>query len=765
VNYEKNYDQFNEHVSQIYRIKQDRYNQGELRLQTVAVNAGVGPSLKEKFPEVETVIQLHRLPGVVQAGHVAFKEDRIALASKDFFRVFSFHLLEGVDSLVLKEPFSIVLSQSAARRYFAGQSPIGKLMRLKGKFDLKVTGVYEDMPDNSHFHLDMLISFDTYYKFGSPIVKAVQEEPWKWDGFFTYIMVKRDTDIHNLQDKLPSLVASETGDWLRESNQELKLYFQPLASIHLNSSFSDEWEPNADQRSIYFLQLVAIFILLIAWVNYISITTAKAVDRGKEVGVRKVLGSYRSQLIIQFILEAFVFNAIAIFMAFILTVLLLPNFNSLIERHITLSDLLDNKVYWLTTVLLCAGTLISGFYPAWLLSSFKPALALKGKLQSSQRGKLLRKAFVLLPFCFSMMLISCLTIIFKQIHHLKNMSLGFSLHQKLVIRDSEIYDSLYSKRMSAFKTELTRLPGIESVTYLSLVPGDPLRFYANGVKRLGADDSKTNQFKYIGVDENFIDVFDLQLLAGNNFNEHTVKLKEVLINQVASELLGFKDPQDAVEEKVVFRDDTVTIKGVVNNFYHESPKNPLHPVIYLYDPDGGLFFVTSIETKNASSIVKAADNLFTSIFPSQPFNYFFLDENYDRQYKTDIRFERTLSLFSVLLFIITGLGLFGLATFNTAARSKEISIRKVLGASEIKVVTMFLKEYAWMIAIACIIAIPSSWYFMQLWLQNFSSRITITFYVFVFPLLAISAFTLCTIGFQTVKAALSNPVKSLRQDL
>ncbi len=760
IEHERAYDRFHMNANRIFRVQQNRINQGEVSASTVAVCAGIGPDMKANFPEVEYYVHIFKTAPVIIYEGEGSKEERTCYASEDFFRVFSFKLTQGADSLVLKRPFTAVVSSSFAKRIFKDSDPVGKTISIRGRWDAEITGVYEDMPANSHMKFDLMISFATYEKRAS---KLIFEEPWRWDGFMTYIKLHEHADYKVTEAKLPALIEAQTGTWLKETNQNMQEYLQPLTSLHLYSNFDGELKTNGDHQQVFYLTLVALFILFIAWLNYISLATAKSLERAKEVGVRKVLGSFRLQLIAQFLSESLMLNIVSAAIAILIVFISLPYFNTLVGRSILFSEM--NIHFWSILFLVSVGgAFISGLYPAFVLSGFKPALILKGKFVASSSGRLVRKGMVLIPFATSIILLSCLYIVHNQIEFLRQQQLGFDMKQKLVVRDSEVRDSLYDSRTVSFRNELVRIPGIEKMSYISTVPGTPINNYANSVRKISDDDTKANQYKFIWADEHFIDALGLHLLSGRIFLENDTIGTTLIINELAAKNLGYLKSEEAIGGRISFLDDTCTIVGVVNDFHHESPKNSFLPIIYPYNPEGGVFYLVPIETASTKATVEKVEALFNSVFPGQPFSYFFLDEKYDTQYHRDIQFGKVIGLFSALLIFVTALGLFGLAAYTAMVRTKEIGIRKVLGASENSIVAMLCKEYLILIVLATLIAVPTTWYVMDKWLNSFAVKVNVTWWMFIFPALGIVAITLLTISFQTLKAAFSNPADTLRSE-
>ncbi len=760
IDHERAFDLFHTDANRIFRIQQTRINQGEPTARTVAVCAGIGKDMKANFPEVEYDVRIFKTTPVILYQGEGLKVERSCYASEDFFRIFSFKLKQGVDSLVLKRPYTAVISSSLAKEIFNNVDPIGKAISIRGRWDVEITGVFEDMPLNSHMKFDFMLSFATYE---SRANKFIFEEPWRWDGFITYVKLREHADYKFTEAKLPALIETQTGTWLKETNQRMEESLQPLTSIHLYSDVDGEIETNGNHQHVFYLTLVAFFILIIAWLNYISLATAKSLERAKEVGVRKVLGSLRLQLISQFLSEAFVLNIIATCVAIIVVVISLPYFSTLIDRPILISAL-NEKFWYIILLISVGGAFVSGLYPAFVLSGFKPAIILKGKFLTSTSGRLARKGMVLIPFATAIILMSCLYIVQNQISFLRQQQLGFDPKQKLVVRDSEVYDSLYDSRTAAFRNELVRIPGIENMSFLSIVPGTPITSYANSVRKISDDDTKANQYKYIWVDEYFTDVLGLNLLSGRNFSEKDITTTTLIVNELAAKYLGYQKPEEAIGGRISFLDDTCTIVGVVNNFHHESPKNPLLPIIYSFRPDGGVYYLVPIETTSAKATVEKVEVLFNSIFPGQPFTYFFLDEKYDSQYHRDIQFGKVIALFTGLLIFVTTLGLFGLSAYTAMVRTKEIGIRKVLGATEGSIVAMLCKEYLILILFATIIAIPSSWYVMNKWLDSFAIKVNVTPWMFILPAFGIVTITLLTISFQTLRVAFTNPAETLRSE-
>ncbi len=759
VHHEKSFDRFHENGNRVFRVQQNHYSKKELTNSSASANFGIGQDMATDFPEVEHHTVILKNISLLKKDNTVFKEERSAFVSKDFFKVFSFKLLKGNDSLMFTRPHTIVLSETLAHKIFNDDDPIGKFVTFKGYYEAEVTGVFQDMPDNSHMNFHVLLPIETFKIYGN---KLVLEYPWRWDGFVTYIKLHEAGQRSQVEAKIPDLIERKTGSWLRESDQNLQINLQPLFDIHLKSNLSDELSPNGDQQTVTFLSIVALAILIIAWINYLSLATVGSLDRAKEVGIRKVLGGFRSQLIRQFLAEAFILNFISFLAALILVYVALPEFSRLFERNFS-TALFGQPLFWLfLLMMLIVSTVLTGVYPAFVISSVEIASILKGKFSSTTGGKILRKITVLIPFTATVVLLISIVVVYLQLDSLKHCELGFNPRQKLVVRDSEIYDSLYKRNVAAFKKEIVKIPGIENLTYISHLPGEYIDYY-NDVRRMGADVKDINEYRYIFVDENFADVLQLKLLAGNSFTATSTINKEIMVNETASRLLGFLTPDDALQQRVCYNRDTVTIKAVLKNYHHEAPKVKIPPTYYIYNPSRGYYFIASAGSSSRQT-VDQVQKLFEGIFPGQPFTYYFLDQKYGSQYQKDEKFAWTISIFIVVLLVITCSGLFSLSSYAAKFRTKEIGIRKVMGASDRQVIFLMLREYIVIVFVAIFIGIPLAFFATDHWLKSFSVKITLDWWMFIIPSLLVMAVALVTVTGQTLKAAYTKPANTLRQE-
>lgn len=759
VYHEKSFDRFHENSNRIFRVQQNHYSKNELTNSSAGANFGIGRDMAASFPEIEHYTILLKTFSLLQKDDKVFKEEKSAFVSDDFFKVFSFKLIKGNDSLVLNRPRTLALSESLARKIFNDEDPIGKSVSFKGIFNAEITGVFKDMPENSHIDLHVLMSLETYRIYAR---RQVIDYPWRWDGFVTYIKLYTPEQRAQVEEKIPALIERKTGDWLRKSNQKLEINLQPLLDIHLNSNLSDELRPNGNQETVTFLTIVAVIILIIAWINYLSLATVRSLDRAKEVGIRKILGGHRAQLIRQFLAEAFILNFISFIAALIIVWVAFPGFSTLFERNFSMAIFYE-PLFWLCLLAMFVLSLfLTGLYPAFIISSIEITAIMKGKFNATQGGRFIRKITVLIPFTTTVVLLISLFAVYLQLSFLKDRELGFNPHKKLVVRDSEIYDSLYTSHVNFFKKEVVKISGIENMTYTSFLPGEFITSY-NDVRRMGADKGETNEYRYLTVDEQFTDVLQLKLLAGKSFTETSVTKKEIMVNETASRLLGFPTPEDALEQRICYNDDTVTIKAVLQDYHHEAPKVKIPPTYYIFNPSGGYYYVVTV-SNTSQQLVDEVRKLFERTFPGQPFTQYFLDEKYGSQYQQDEKFGTIISIFILVLLVIACSGLFSLSSHSAKFRTKEIGIRKVMGASERQVIFIILKEYMVIVSIAIVIGAPIAFFAINRWLESFSTRITLTWWIFLFPAMIVMVVALITVTGQTLHAAYSNPSRTLRQE-
>lgn len=762
VRLETSYDQFHERGSRIYRLQQNRYNDGKLTTQWAAGASGIGKAIKDAFPEVEAMAKLINVNCVIAYKDKKFNE-KVFFANENFLSIFSYKVLKGSAKTALKEPYTGVITKSFAQKYFGNEEPIGKIISLNKDDNFRITAVVADMPDNTHLKFDILLSFATYVKFAGQEV----ETSFDMDGFFTYVLLKPNTDVKLLENKIGKLLEDKIGADYKKRNEHVEYKLQPLKDIHLYSSYMCEAEVNGNGQSVYFLLIIAVFIIVIAWINCINLSTARAFDRAREVGIRKVLGSYKKQLIIQFMFEALLLNLIAIIFAFILIIIGLPIFSALTDKEISLS-LTTQPQFWLSLFsLFIFGTLLVGLYPAFIMSSFKPIEVLKGKFTSSKKGVFLRQFLVIFQFAASVILIIGTYCVYKQLNFMQEQELGVNIDRTLVLKGTAILDTVnYNDRVNTFKTELLKTSGIEKVVLSTSVPGQKVDWNAGGIKLVESGPDKTNQYRVIGIDYDFLNAYGMKILKGRNFStEYLTDKNTVLFNEMAVKLIGFNKPEEALNRKINFWGEQYTIIGIVSNHHQEGLRQNYDAHIYRLIPTTNSYYSIKFHpNQDPQNILRSAEKQWNVSFPGNPFDYFFLDDQYQAQYKADEQFGKTFGLFAILAIFVACMGLLGLASFSTTQRTKEIGIRKVSGASVSKLLLLLTKDFIKPVFLSLLIALPLTYFLIKQWLQNYAFQVSLNIWMFIFPSLLILIIAILTISTQTFRAAISNPVNSLRTE-
>jgi putative ABC transport system permease protein len=767
VKYERSFDKFHSKAEDIYRIQYNGYQGGKLRFECAAAVPAVGPALKNNFPEVKRFTRLFPVSGIVSYespdhGVISFREQKMQIVDSSVFEIFDFKLLKGNKEQVLTGPYKAVISQKAAKKYFGDTDPIGKTIAWNGNRKFEVTGIFEDIPENSHIKFDFMLSYQTL----NILSENQSETAWGWYDFNTYVLLQPGTDVKQFQAKWDNYLKKTRGEEWKKTNRSEEFILQPLLGIHLYANLLQESEPDerGDGDSVYALTFIALFILVIAWVNYINLATAKSMDRANEVGVRKVMGAEKKQLISQFFAESFLINLFAAVIAVTAVRLMWPGFAELSGRKIPLDYLMQKDFWILLGLLFAGGTVLSGFYPAIILSSFKPVAVLKGKVMRTTQGAILRKSLVVFQFVASVVLISGSVIVYQQLNFMRNQKLGVDINQTLVLKSPGITDSTFVDRLKNFKSEALRISGIKAVSASSNVPGDEI-FWAGGIKRLLGGPENSISGYTVGIDEDYIPAFDLKIAAGRSFDrEHTNERESIILNRAMAEALDFDDPNSALGQKVI-QGDTFEIVGVLENYHQMSLKDAVTPLVFRYAPDNSNFIAFKMENQQRyADVIAALQQPWDAFFPGNPIDYFFLDQFFDRQYESDRQFGQIFSIFTLLAIFIACLGLFGLASFMTIQRTKEIGIRKVLGSSAQNIVLLLSKGFIQLVLIANLIAWPLAYWLMGTWLESFPYRIDINPLLFVAAGLGVVLIAFISVGVQTLKAALVNPAKTLKYE-
>ena len=765
VKYEKSYDTFHANVDNIYRVQYNVIQNGKVTVQCAAAVPAAGPALKDNFAEVKQFTRLFPVSGVVayespQRGYISFREEKMQITGPAVFEIFDFNLLQGDPKTCLQGPNKAVLSQNAVDKYFGEEDPLGKTISWDGEIDFEVTGVLENVPENSHIKFDILFSFQTL----NDRTENASETSWGWYDFNTYVLLDDKADVEDLQSKWDDYLEEERGeDWHNFYRQEFIL--RPLRDIHLYSNLLQESEPDeqGDGEAVYFLTIIAFFILLIAWVNYINLSTAKSFERANEVGVRKVMGAEKGQLVKQFMAESLLINLLATAVAVLIVRLGWPNFADLAGRNIPIAYILDGEFWGLVVALFLVGAFLSGSYPALVLSSFKPVSVLKGKIIRTSGGNIMRKGLVIFQFASSVVLVCGTVIVYQQLNYMKNRDLGIDINQTLVIEGPGITDSLYEQNLESFKLEALKIAGVDEVTAATNVPGDEI-FWTRSINRLQGGPENAITVYNVGIDHDYVPAFDLKVIAGRNFSQDFPNDRErVLLNRELAEALEFEDPEAAIGQQVRLGRDTMEVAGVLENYHQMSLKSEMAPLVFRLVSSSS-FYSFKIEPGSSRNILASLEEPWNTFFPGNPVDYFFLDAFFNKQYEKDRQFGQVFGLFSLLAIFVASLGLFGLASFLTLQRTKEIGIRKVLGSTVPNIVLLLSKGFIQLVILSNLLAWPLAWWLMETWLQSFPHRIAINPLLFLGAGIGVIAVAFLSVGVQTLKAALLNPAETLKYE-
>ena len=756
IHHELSYDRFNAGADNIYRLVMNGDTSGEAF--DVALSSGpIGPALVENFEEVEKAVRFqHRNRTPINFHGRQFFEDGIFYADETVFDVFTFPLLKGNPATALKNPFSAVISQETAGRYFGSQNPIGKVLRFNRREEYTITGVMKDIPENSHFVFDFLLSFKTL-----STISQKQTESWTQFTKYTYLKLKDGTDPKEIAEKIPPINSAHMGFDTKDIGWNLIFNLQPLTSIHLHSNLQGEIKGNSDIAYVYIFASIAFLILILACINFMNLATARSVNRAKEVGLRKVLGAVKTKLIKQFLGESLIYSFLSLFFAVILTGLALSLLGSLAGRHL---EIRLTEIAWLVPAFIGIALFVglaAGVYPAFVLAGFQPERVIKGSFESARRGKHLRNVLVAGQLFISTFHLIGTGIIFEQITFLKEKKLGFDKEHVIVL---QFMDASLAPSIPAIKQELKSLAGVSNITASSHIPGwGGLAAYHLPE---GFSLEETQTMRIIRVDHDFLDTMGIELTAGRNFSPRfpSDSRESVLINQAAASKFGWTDPLGKKIQEIYGNKQTKTVIGVVKDFHMSSLHEAIEPMYINSSFPGINTVLVRINPGNVAERLDAIRSAWAKTVPSAPFDYFFLDESFDNQYRVEERLSRLFSYFSLLAIFIACLGLFGMACYSAQKRTKEIGIRKVLGASTSSIVRLFSQELIWIFFFANFISWPVVYLAARKWLQNFAYRTNIEIKVFFLSAALTLVLILGTVSYQALKAALADPADTLRYE-
>jgi len=748
----------------IYRIVTERYVKGDLAYKKALTYPSVGPALKEISPEMVDYARFWKLNGniVFSANEKNITIRNFLFADPSIIKMLSIKLTHGNGEKALNDPMTVIISQSTAKLFFGESDALNKAITItsgQDKFEAIVTGVFQDLPENTHFDFRLLISFATAQGFlgGEQAVLS----NWKLSRFYTYIQLKDNTNPEIISNRLNELVSKNK---VAGGNEIEKLSLQPLGEIHLKSNLLEEMRPNGSETKVYFLIVIGIFILFLSYVNYVNMATARAMTRAKEVGIRKVVGASKLQLTMQFLLESLLVNATAICLALTVSVIGYPYYKDLLG----IDPIFAHPQFW-TSVLfvLIAGALLSGLYPAFVLSSFNPVTILKGKFVQSRTGSVMRKGLVVFQYVISAVLAISTFVVYLQIEFMLNQNLGMNIDKILILKAPSALaeDSTSANKFVYFKDQVSKYPAVQRFTASTEIPGKEIGLLKEGeVRRVGEGVEQANNYYVMGIDSAFFSTFKIKISSGRGFSGDVNFYENIVVNKAAAKLLGFEKPEDAVGNRIECF-GVNRIIGVVENFNQQSLRNSYSPIIfYLRNPRMLYsYYALKINTTDLSKTLDATEKTWKEIFPGNPFEYFFLDDFFDRQYKSDKDFRIMFTSFALLAFAIASLGLFGLSSYSVIQQAKEIGIRKVLGAKTGSVFVTLSFGFIRLVLIANVIAIPLAIGTAGWWLSHFAFHISLTWWMYFIPSFFIILLSLIVISYEILKSAMTNPIKVIRE--
>lgn len=758
---ELGYDGFQQNAARIFRVTTLASEEGKV-IEFAQTPTAAYPEFKRAFPEVASGVRIYSTadfaPTLVRRGEEVREEPGFIWADSTFFEIFSFQLLQGDARTLLDETNTVVLTESTARRYFGNEDPIGKTLRIGTATDLRVSGVAADPPGNSQIKFDFIGSFHT--------LKNWREHIWDSANFFTYLLLNDPAAAPGLEAKIKPYM-SKVFDGFFASGSYMTYVLQPMRDIHLNARVEGGLEPGSDRRYVYAFSLIGLLILLIACINYINLTTARAVDRARETGIRKVVGAFRGQLFRQFLGESSFLTGLALALGVLGAFLLLPAFNGLTGRDLNFIFAESPGAFVGLLGLGLVVSLISGGYPALVLSGFQPIRVLKGDFKTTGSGGSLRRGLVVFQFAVSFLLFVGTFVISRQMAYIQDRKLGYNKEQVLVLPA----DAVVRKSIGLFKNEFKADPKVQQVTMASETPTFIQGGYSMWVE--GRPEDFLLTLGAVGADCDFVKTLGMQLVAGTDFTESDMALVandsvalrkyQFILNETAVKALGW-NPQEAIGKRARINGRNGFVKGVVADFHFASLHHNIEPLaIFITDREVNKLMV-KLQTGDLGGSLRTLEQKWKALCPHRPFDYQFLDQEFDTMYSTERRTGRIAGLFALLAIFVACLGLFGLATFTAEQRTKEIGIRKALGASVPALAGLLARDFLKLVVLGIVIASPIAYYLMHQWLSGFAYGIRVQGWMFAVAGLAAIAIALLTVGFQSVKAALTNPVKSLRAE-
>jgi putative ABC transport system permease protein len=763
---ELSYDKFHTKRDRIYRVQSQLISNKETSITSSSEMNGwpIGNVLRKDYPEVEAVLY-SRSASYLLVNHEGKRiRERIHFSSPEFFEIFSFPLVKGNVDKALNDPYSIVITEDMEKKYFAGKDALNETLVLADTMQFVVTGVMKNLPSNSHIQLDMLISFSTFTTVIQP--EFDYNEGWGNINMRNYVLLKEGVDAEAFQQKAKSIYTDRAADMLKNWGATGNVIFAPLNSLYLTANNSNGLGPLGSMDRLYLVSGIAVFVLILACINFINLTTARSVYRAKEVGLRKVVGSTRRGLIRQFLSESFILTVCSLFIAVAFTGLSLPVFNQILTKSYSLTSLLQPMFLIAIVCLVVVVTFLSGYYPALVMSAMKPVEVLKGKMQTSSRGVQLRRGLVVFQFVISVGLVLGTLIVLNQLTFMQQQELGFAKDEIFVVNAARA-KSPNPDGFETFKHQIGELSIVDDVAFTNTVPGNP-----GWIGQISYPEGKSGDdavsVEYMAVDEKYAETLGLKMIAGKFFSKDSeAGLKDGLVlNETAVSMFGWSSAQDAIGKKITSPSGYPEgeVIGVVKDYHQFGLQQIIGPMAMDYNPQSSYLYAIRYKAANTQELIAAVQGVWAKNFPGYDFNYFFLDQDFERQYQAEQRLAKVFGLFAGITIIIAVIGLLGLVSFMVASRTKEIGVRKVLGADVLSITKLLSKEFIVLVVIGNLLAIPLAWYLADQWLQSFAVRNEISLLLFVITMGVAVIVTLITISFQTVKAAMADPIHSLRYE-
>ena len=761
---ELGYDRFHKKKNRIYRVGTNivDHNTGDLDSSLETNGWPVGDRLKKEFPEIESILYAQRFSKLeLEKDGKKFNEN-LHFVSEDFFHIFSFNLIKGNPAKALVDPYSLVITESMEKKYFDNEDALGQSLVFSDTLVFKVTGVAEDVPTQSHIQFDMLASFSTYPAINRDFNTDIG---WLTINVRNYLLLKKNVDAKAFIQKAGNIYMNHIGEDAIKHGMEMYAVFEPLKGIYLKTNRGNGFGPIGSIDRVHLIATISLFVILIACINFINLSTACSFNRAKEVGLKKVIGSSRYLLIRQFLTESFLLTVISFFIAVVLVDLCLPFFNQLLEKQYTMNDLLRPILFGGLLLLIPLVSLSAGYYPALMLSRIKPAEILKGKMSGSTRGIQLRRILTVFQFVLSITLIISTLMVSKQLKYMKERNLGFKKDHVIVIDARHVPQSEVRKVAVPLRNDLENLAGVSDVSFTWALPGKS-GWQGQWSYPEGLPEGENVVVEYIPVDNHFLETLDMQLVAGRNFDQNRQSdLEEgLIVNETAVRQMKWETPEKAIGKKITSPSGhpSGTVIGVVEDFHQRGLQEEIGPIVLDYFLTFNRFFAIKVSNEVSEEITGALSTVWDSHFEEYPFSHFYLDEDFQRQYLKEELYGKMFTTFSIVSIFIAIIGLFGLVYFMVGSRTKEIGVRKVLGANEVIIAFLLSKEFLALLLVAMVFTMPLAWYLIEQWLGNYAYKASVNPIIFIQGFLITFIVTLITISYQTIKAAKTNPVDTLR---